>query len=612
MAVFDTPAQALQSALQMHEVLAAIVVARQRTRRVHRAALAAAAGGGVARRGRRDGGRLLRRCRQRRSAPARPCRRQRDADHRAGADRPDARAEARCSAASTRWCCAAASSRCRCTCYGGRRSGDSAATQFGDVAPAAEPDAIRLEWLRAESRLRQPADAGGAGAQPAGALTASTIRACRARMRGSTGTAAASSSATSATTAPTCASPTARSSACAAAAACCTAAAPSAWAARRPTRRPPACASRCCASATPKPHAAGLIADRSRDAPALRRRRPHQPDALRERLCRAGRACECRTAASGAEALELAREHAPQLLVIDLHLPDTDGPALLQRAAPRGRRWPTCRPSCAARTTARRCARSRPTPASPAAGPSPWTATACAANSRRSALRRGLSRMQPRVAAAARCSCRPTSRSAPVKHGSAARVGVLLVNLGTPDAPTPAALRRYLAEFLSDPRVVEIPQAAVVADPARRDPARAAGQVGAEVRRHLDARGLAAGGVDRQAGQAAAAATWARPATAVLVRHAMRYGQPAHRRASWTHCAPKAPPACWCCRCTRSTRPPPRASVFDAVAAWAQRARWVPELRFVQQYHDDPGYIDALARAGARALAARRPRRACW
>ena len=35
--------------------------------------------------------------------------------------------------------------------------------------------------------------------------------------------------------------------------------------------------------------------------------------------------------------------------------------------------------------------------------------------------------------------------------------GVLLINLGTPDAPTPAAVKRYLAEFLSDPRVVEIP-----------------------------------------------------------------------------------------------------------------------------------------------------------
>jgi ferrochelatase len=44
-------------------------------------------------------------------------------------------------------------------------------------------------------------------------------------------------------------------------------------------------------------------------------------------------------------------------------------------------------------------------------------------------------------------------------HERAPKVGVLLVNLGTPDAPTPAAVRRYLAEFLADPRVVEIPAA---------------------------------------------------------------------------------------------------------------------------------------------------------
>ena len=42
-------------------------------------------------------------------------------------------------------------------------------------------------------------------------------------------------------------------------------------------------------------------------------------------------------------------------------------------------------------------------------------------------------------------------------HGTALRTGVLLINLGTPDAPTAEALRRYLKEFLSDPRVVEIP-----------------------------------------------------------------------------------------------------------------------------------------------------------
>src|SRR5947209_3970866 len=42
------------------------------------------------------------------------------------------------------------------------------------------------------------------------------------------------------------------------------------------------------------------------------------------------------------------------------------------------------------------------------------------------------------------------------RHGSPTRVGVLVMNLGTPDAPDPPALRRYLAEFLADPRVVEI------------------------------------------------------------------------------------------------------------------------------------------------------------
>ena len=43
-------------------------------------------------------------------------------------------------------------------------------------------------------------------------------------------------------------------------------------------------------------------------------------------------------------------------------------------------------------------------------------------------------------------------------HDSTAKTGVLLTNLGTPDSPTPGALRRYLREFLSDPRVVEIPR----------------------------------------------------------------------------------------------------------------------------------------------------------
>ena len=49
--------------------------------------------------------------------------------------------------------------------------------------------------------------------------------------------------------------------------------------------------------------------------------------------------------------------------------------------------------------------------------------------------------------------------STPFAHDRAPRIGVLLVNLGTPDAPTPQAVRRYLGEFLADPRVIEIPAA---------------------------------------------------------------------------------------------------------------------------------------------------------
>ena len=43
-------------------------------------------------------------------------------------------------------------------------------------------------------------------------------------------------------------------------------------------------------------------------------------------------------------------------------------------------------------------------------------------------------------------------------HGDERKIGVLLVNLGTPDEPTTSAVRRYLGEFLSDPRIVEIPK----------------------------------------------------------------------------------------------------------------------------------------------------------
>jgi protoporphyrin/coproporphyrin ferrochelatase len=181
----------------------------------------------------------------------------------------------------------------------------------------------------------------------------------------------------------------------------------------------------------------------------------------------------------------------------------------------------------------------------------------------------------------------------PYKHGSAARIGVLVVNLGTPDAPTPAALRRYLAEFLSDPRVVEIPRLPwwliLHGLILRVRPAKSALKYAAiwtpdgsplAVWTAKQAKLLL--GYLGQAGHP------------VLVRHAMRYGKPSiademdalrAEGATRVLVLPLYP------QYSAATS----ASVFDAVAAWGQRSRWVPELRFVQQYHDDPGYIEALA-----------------
>ena len=181
----------------------------------------------------------------------------------------------------------------------------------------------------------------------------------------------------------------------------------------------------------------------------------------------------------------------------------------------------------------------------------------------------------------------------PHRHGQPARTGVLLCNLGTPDAPDAPAVRRYLAQFLGDPRVVEIPRLAWLpilhGIILRTRPAKSARKYQSiwlpegsplMVWTQRQARGLDAALSARGHG--------------VLVRHAMRYGNPSI--ASQLD-ALKADGA------TRilvlSAYPQysgtTTASVGDAVFAWAARTRNVPELRFVQRYHDDAGYIAALA-----------------
>jgi ferrochelatase len=181
----------------------------------------------------------------------------------------------------------------------------------------------------------------------------------------------------------------------------------------------------------------------------------------------------------------------------------------------------------------------------------------------------------------------------------AAKIGVLLVNLGTPDAPEPGAVKRYLAEFLSDPRVVEIPQ--LVWQPILR---------GLILTRRPRKSARAYRQVWTEAGSPLAVFT-ARQAKAlqgafgpdVVVDHAMRYGRPAigeridalkAQGCTRILIAPLYPQYC-----AATT-----AAATDAAFAHLRRLRWQPAVRTLPPYHDDPAYIAALKASVEASLAA--------
>lgn len=178
-------------------------------------------------------------------------------------------------------------------------------------------------------------------------------------------------------------------------------------------------------------------------------------------------------------------------------------------------------------------------------------------------------------------------------HGQAPRTAVLLVNLGTPDEPTAPALRRYLAEFLSDPRVVEIPRLVwwliLNGIILRTRPARSAAKYATV---WMPEGSPLAVWTRRQA--VAVDARLAAAGHRVTVRHAMRYGNPS---------LPATLDALRAEGVTRVLVLPlypqyaaaTTASVADKVLQWATQARRMPELRFIAEYHDDPAYIEALA-----------------
>jgi ferrochelatase len=187
--------------------------------------------------------------------------------------------------------------------------------------------------------------------------------------------------------------------------------------------------------------------------------------------------------------------------------------------------------------------------------------------------------------------------SATPESGGPDGVGVLLVNLGTPDAPSPRAVRRYLAEFLSDPRVVEIPQIVwqpllrgVILNTRPRKSAHAYAQVWTEAGSPLAA---------ITASQASA--LQARLGEAAKVGWAMRYGRPGiagalaalrQQGCARVLIAPLYP------QYSAATT----ASVMDALGAALGAIRHQPAIRTLPAYYNDPAYIAALVEDLSRQL----------
>jgi ferrochelatase len=179
-------------------------------------------------------------------------------------------------------------------------------------------------------------------------------------------------------------------------------------------------------------------------------------------------------------------------------------------------------------------------------------------------------------------------------HGTPEKTGILLVNLGTPDAPTPQAVRAYLKEFLSDPRVVEIPRAlwwlilngVILNTRPKKSAAKYASiwlKEGSPLRVHTEKQTALLQGYLGQ-----------RTKAPLVVEHAMRYGNPSIpavlRRLKEQNCqrilvVPMYP------QYAASTT----ATVTDIVFGELQQMRNTPALRTIKHFHDHPGYIKALA-----------------
>jgi protoporphyrin/coproporphyrin ferrochelatase len=179
------------------------------------------------------------------------------------------------------------------------------------------------------------------------------------------------------------------------------------------------------------------------------------------------------------------------------------------------------------------------------------------------------------------------------QHGQAPFTAILLCNLGTPDAPTPAAVRRYLAEFLADPRVVEIPRALWlpllygVILPLRSAKSAAKYETiwtseGSPLKVWTERQAKRLQGWLGEHGHR------------VRVEYAMRYGSPSIA-SQLGALADAGADRILVLSAYPQYSGTTTASVIDAVTQWTLARRAIPELRFVNRYHDDRGYIEALA-----------------
>jgi ferrochelatase len=179
-------------------------------------------------------------------------------------------------------------------------------------------------------------------------------------------------------------------------------------------------------------------------------------------------------------------------------------------------------------------------------------------------------------------------------HGATPKHAIVLVNLGTPDAPTRAAVRRYLKEFLSDPRVVEIPRAVwalilhgVILPFRSGQSAKKYASIwhrdGSPLRIHTEKQATLLQELLVERGH-----------QDVEVAMGMRYGSPAlpdvldelkARGVDRIVVLPSYP------QYSGTTT----ASIWDAVFSHYRHIRNIPELRLVKHYHDHEGYIEALA-----------------